>query len=108
MSTSGRSSILLKNAFTLAAAAAVLASILGVSGCPGGTGPGNTPSGDDDVAATVNGVAIPVSKVDQLIDAQVKQAGPAAAQQLTPVALAAARLQILDQLIQDEALYQRA
>jgi parvulin-like peptidyl-prolyl isomerase len=93
-----------KNAFTIAAAAALFASVLGLAGCGGGA---TTKGADDDVAATVNGVAIPVSKVDQQIDQQIKQAGPQA-QQLTPVALAAARLQILDQLIQEEALYQRA
>jgi parvulin-like peptidyl-prolyl isomerase len=96
---------LLNNRFTHAAAAALLASALGVAGCNGnGATPPPTP---DDVAATVNGVSIPVTKVDQVIDQQIKQAGPNAPQ-LTPVALAAARLQALDTLIQEEAMFQRA
>jgi parvulin-like peptidyl-prolyl isomerase len=96
---------LLKHVLTLTAGAALLASAVALSGCDN-SGGGKT--GGDDVAATVNGTAIPVSKVDQLIDQQIKQAGPGAQQQLTPVALAAARLQILDQLVQEEALFQRA
>jgi parvulin-like peptidyl-prolyl isomerase len=90
--------------FTFAAAAALLASALAFAGCNGTTG---GDSGDTETAATVNGVAIPVSKIDQLIDRQLKAGGPSA-QPLTPVALAAARLQILEQLVQQEALYQRA
>jgi parvulin-like peptidyl-prolyl isomerase len=97
-----------KNRFTHAAAAALLASAFGFAGCNPTPGPGGTsPGGDDDVAATVNGVNIPVTKVDQVIDQQVKQAGPNAPQ-ITPVALAAARLQALDSLIQEEAMFQRA
>lgn len=96
---------MLKHVLTITAAAALAASAVGLSACDSG---GSGTKGGDDVAATVNGTAIPVSKVDQLIDQQVKQAGPGAQQQLTPVALAAARLQVLDQLIQEEALYQRA
>lgn len=91
-----------KKAFTFAAAAALLASVLAVAGCP------NSPvTGGDGSAASVNGVAIPVTKVDQIIDQQLKQGGQTAPQ-LSPVAMAAARLQVLDQLIQEEALYQRA
>jgi len=94
---------LYKNAFTLAAAAVALLSTIGLIGC--GSGPGGKV--DTDVAATVNGVDIPVTKVDQVIDRQLKASGPQAPA-LTPVALAAYRLQVLDQLIQEEALYQRA
>lgn len=92
-----------KNAFSLAAVAALLFSVLGLAACGEG-GPGK---GADDTAATVNGVAIPVSKIDQIIDRQLKEGGPSAPQ-LTPVALAAARLKVLEQLIQEEALFQRA
>lgn len=93
------------NRFPLAAAAAILATALGIAGCGGSAGTSTTDSGE--TAATVNGVAIPVSKIDRLIDQQLKQGGPNVPQ-LTPVALAAARLQVLDQLIQEEALFQRA
>lgn len=94
------------NAFTLAAAAAILTAVLGVTGCPGPNDPGPN-GGDNEVAATVNGVNIPVSKIDQIIDLQLKQGGPNAPQ-LTPIDLAAARLQVLDGLIQEEAIFQRA
>jgi parvulin-like peptidyl-prolyl isomerase len=97
---------LLKRTFTLAATAALLACAVVLAGCDGTpSAPGD--GGSDDVAATVNGTSIPVSKIDRLIDQQLKQSGPNTPQ-LTPVALAAARLQVLDQLIQEEAIYQRA
>ena len=92
-----------KNAYSLAALAAILFSVMSLAAC-GETGPGK---GADDTAATVNGVAIPVSKIDQIIDRQLKESGPSAPQ-LTPVALAAARLKVLEQLIQEEAMFQRA
>lgn len=103
MSTIGRSRNLGKNAYSLAALAAILFSVMSLAAC-GETGPGK---GADDTAATVNGVAIPVSKIDQIIDRQLKESGPSAPQ-LTPVALAAARLKVLEQLIQEEAMFQRA
>lgn len=92
-----------KNAFSFIALAAILFSVTGLAACDG-TGPGK---GADDTAATVNGVAIPVSRIDQIIDRQLKESGPGAPQ-LTPVALAAARLKVLETLIQEEAMYQRA
>ncbi|MCC6744134.1 MAG: SurA N-terminal domain-containing protein [Acidobacteria bacterium] len=92
-----------KNAKLAAALAAVLFSVFGLTAC-GEPGPGK---GADDTAATVNGVAIPVSKIDQIIDRQLKESGPSAPQ-LTPVALTAARLKVLETLIQEEAMYQRA
>lgn len=106
MSTRGRSSLVLrKNVFTLAALAALMSAVLGFTSC--GEQAGSAGSADDEVAATVNGVNIPVSKIDTLIDQRLKSEGPGAPP-LTPVALAAARLQVLDTLIQEEALYQRA
>ncbi|HQR39826.1 MAG TPA: SurA N-terminal domain-containing protein [Blastocatellia bacterium] len=93
-----------KNFSILAVSAAILASIVGLYGCQEGGAPG---SSSDDVAATVNGISIPVSKIDQIIDQQIKASGPNSPQ-LTPVALAAARLQVVEQLIQEEAMYQRA
>jgi len=55
------------------------------------------------VAATVNGKKIMLTEVDTTI----KQQGAQVAQ-LSPVQLAQARLQVLDTLVQQEALYQRA
>ena len=94
------------NPTTLAALAVILASLMGLAGC-NGSGTSSTDSAEPETAATVNGVEIPVSKIDRLIDQQLKAGGPGAPA-LTPVALAAARMQLLEQLIQEEALYQRA
>ena len=59
---------------------------------------------NDAVAATVNGRNIPLSEVDRLISQQAK--GQQA--QLSPLENGAARLQVLDTLIQQEVLFQRA
>jgi parvulin-like peptidyl-prolyl isomerase len=56
----------------------------------------------ENVAATVNGKEIKLSEVDTMLNQQAKQ------EQLSPLELAAARLQILDDLIKQEVLYQRA
>ncbi|WP_352432066.1 SurA N-terminal domain-containing protein [Pyrinomonas sp.] len=56
------------------------------------------------VAATVNGKEIMLSEVDRIIS---QQTGGQQAQ-LSPLELAAARLQVLDGLIQQEVLFQRA
>jgi parvulin-like peptidyl-prolyl isomerase len=59
---------------------------------------------DNTVAATVNGKPILLSEIEQVITEQTggKQS------QMTQLALAQARLQVLDSLIQKEVLYQRA
>lgn len=88
---------------TVVLAASVGAMVLATGAC-GGNGGANA---DPEIAATVNGKEIPVSEIDRLIDLQLKQAGPTAPQ-LTPISLTAARLQILDQLITEEVLFQRA
>lgn len=59
---------------------------------------------DNAVAATVNGKNIMLSEVDKLITAQMQ----GQQDKLSPLALAQARLQILDSLIQKEVLLQRA
>ena len=60
------------NAYTLAAASALLAAVVGVAGCNNSKANGG--GGDDDVAASVNGVDIPVSKIDKQIDLQLTDA----------------------------------
>ena len=84
----------------IATVALLAAFALGLSACGGGT----SASGPKDVAATVNGKEITLSKVDQLISQQN------GGQQSTmmPVELATARIQALDSLIQQEVLFQRA
>jgi parvulin-like peptidyl-prolyl isomerase len=89
---------------TLLVAAAVLLALGGLTACDGG---GASTAADDDTAATVNGTEIPVAEVDRRIDAQIKAAG-SNQPELTPIDLAAARMQVLDSLIQEEALFQRA
>jgi parvulin-like peptidyl-prolyl isomerase len=59
---------------------------------------------NDSSAATVNGKDIKLSKVNKLLN---QQAGGQESQ-LSPIQLATARMQILDSLIQQEVLYQRA
>lgn len=61
-------------------------------------------SSDNAVAATVNGKNIMLSEVDKLITAQMQ----GQQDKLSPLALAQARLQVLDSLIQKEVLLQRA
>ena len=58
----------------------------------------------NDVAATVNSKEIKLSEIDTILNQQAK----GQKEQLSPLELAAARLQILDDLIKQEVLYQRA
>jgi len=62
----------------------------------------------EDVAARVNGVEIMVSEVDRLLEQQLRAGVQSGQAPPTPAELAAARLQILENLIVQEALYQRA
>jgi parvulin-like peptidyl-prolyl isomerase len=73
-----------------------------LSGCSGSKAGGT--GGGKDVAATVNGKEITLSDVDRIINqqAQGRQSSMSTIQQ------AAARLQVLDNLIQREAVVQRA
>ncbi|MDQ3753591.1 MAG: SurA N-terminal domain-containing protein [Acidobacteriota bacterium] len=57
-----------------------------------------------DVAAAVNGKKITMREVDQIISQQTRGQQT----QLSPLELAAARLQVLDGLVQQEVLFQRA
>jgi len=91
-----------KNRFALIAFFAFAAFIL--TGCPT-TPTGNTGGGDiNETAATVNGKAITMQDVDRA----VKQQAQGQESKLSPLELAAARLQVLEQLIQQEVLFQKA
>jgi parvulin-like peptidyl-prolyl isomerase len=59
---------------------------------------------DTAIAATVNGKSIMLSEVDRLL----RQQSGGQEDKMSPLQLAAARLQILDGLIQQEVLFQRA
>jgi peptidyl-prolyl cis-trans isomerase SurA len=83
---------------------ALLASAFAACNRPA-SGGGTEASGDPSaVAATVNGKNIMLSEVEKLISAQTQ--GQQA--QLSPLQLAQARLQVLEGLIQNEVLFQRA
>ncbi len=86
---------------------AVLA-VLALTGCPGGPGNNNagTTGGIDpnEAAATVNGKVIKLEEVERLLKQQAQgQEG-----KLSPLELAGARLQILQELIQQEVMFQKA
>jgi parvulin-like peptidyl-prolyl isomerase len=74
-----------------------------VSACGNGSSSASS-SGDDESAAVVNGTKIPVKDVDRLITQQFG----GQENQLSQIELAAYRLQALDSLITQEALYQQA
>ncbi|HEV2762095.1 MAG TPA: SurA N-terminal domain-containing protein, partial [Pyrinomonadaceae bacterium] len=78
---------------------ATLASAL--AACNGKTGSGAA-AGDSAVAASVNGTKIMMSEVERLIQQQAR------GQQLSPLQLAAARLTVIETLIQQQVLVQRA
>ena len=68
------------------------------------SGTSSGPSADASVAATVNGKNIMLSQVDKLIDQQYK----GQQSKLSTLELAQVRLQVLDGLIQQEVLFQKA
>ena len=75
-------------------------------GCKQETTTGSANSGE--LAARVGNTDIPLSKVDRMIDQGLQGQGGKKLSDLSPVELAAARLQALDSLITEEVLYQRA
>lgn len=80
-----------------------LAAII-LSGC-GGAGNSNTGKPDlNETAATVNGKAIKLEEVERVI----KQQGQGQEAKLSPLELAQGRLQVLQTLIQEEVLFQKA
>ena len=81
--------------------------VLSLSFLGSSCGEGNSSAGaggGDEVAATVNGVKILVKDVDRVIAQQLGEQGG----QLSPIEQAAARIQALDSLITQDALYQQA
>jgi parvulin-like peptidyl-prolyl isomerase len=64
-------------------------------------------SKDTAVAATVNGKNIMLREVDSILSQQAKSQGADIAQ-MSPLELAAGRLQVLDDLVKQEVLFQRA
>lgn len=89
--------------FKFLAIAVFAVATLTFTGCPGGstTAPGQ-PVGEN--AATVNGKAIKMETIEKAIKAQAQ--GQEA--RLSPLELATARLQVLQTLVQQEVMYQKA
>lgn len=90
--------------FKFSAIAVLTFAILSLTGCPNSaptTGGNTDPNGS---AASVNGKAIKMEEVERA----VKQQGQGQEAKLSPLELAQARLQILDGLIQQEVMYQKA
>ena len=105
----GVNSIVRKANFTIIGIVFLAIATFILSGCPGGaatgnsSNPGATPD-PNETAATVNGKAIKLEEVERLI----KQQGQGQEAKLSPLELAQARLQVVQGLIQDEVLYQKA
>lgn len=82
-------------------------SIFILSGCQGNTATNTTGSSSvvaNETAATVNGKAINLQEVERVI----KQQGQGQEGRLSPLELAQARLQVLEGLIQQEVMFQKA
>ncbi len=89
--------------FFTASVLAVMAVILGACGGPGAS---NSATGVDpnETAATVNGKAITMEEVERA----VKQQAQGQESKLSPLELAGARLQVLQSLIEQEVMFQKA
>src|SRR5690349_6308714 len=100
----GVKAIVRKANFTILSAAFLAVSVFILSGCPSTTTPEPGKVDPNEAAATVNGKAIKLEEVERII----KQQGQGQEVRLSPLELAQARLQVLQGLIQDEVLYQKA
>ncbi|MDH3494809.1 MAG: SurA N-terminal domain-containing protein, partial [Acidobacteriota bacterium] len=76
---------------------------LAAAACPDPKTPGD-PAATDETAATVNGNPIMLQEVERAIKATAQGQET----KLSPMELAQARLQVLQQLIQQEVMYQKA
>lgn len=93
--------------FRLFTVAILAVAILIIAGCTNsGTGNTNSTPGVDpnEVAATVNGKEIKLEEVERVL----KQQSQGQESKLSPLELAQARLQIVEGLIQQEVMYQKA
>ncbi|HEV3469275.1 MAG TPA: SurA N-terminal domain-containing protein [Pyrinomonadaceae bacterium] len=91
-----------------AAVSLALALAAALAACDPSKPPGGGTGGGADVAATVNGKSILLSEVDRIVSQQTRGGAGGAAVKLSPLEQAAARLQVLDQLIQRQVLFDRA
>ena len=77
---------------------------LALTGCPSGTASNSAIGDPNEIAAKVNGKAITMQEVDRAI----KQEAQGQESKFSPLELAGARLQVLEKLIQQEVLFQKA
>jgi peptidyl-prolyl cis-trans isomerase C len=107
MNFEGAKAIVRYFSFRFSAATVLALAAIALSACGSGatgTGGSSTSGGGGETAATVNGTAIRMEEVERVIKSQAQgQEG-----RLSPLELAQARLQVLDQLIQQEVMYQKA
>lgn len=89
--------------FSAIAVLAVAAAFAFTACGPSTTNDPNNPTGGD-TAATVNGKAIKMEEVERVIKAQTQ----GQQSKLSPLELTQTRLQVLEQLIQQEVMYQKA
>lgn len=97
----GDNAIVLKKVRTGAALSGALLTAVFIAAC-GGSGP--VSNGSNETAATVNGKAIKMEDVDRAVKIQAQ----GQESRFSPLELASARLQVLDGLIQQEVMFQRA
>ncbi len=92
--------------FTIIGVAFLAIALFMLSGCPttGTSGNTNGLPNMDEAAATVNGKPIKMEEVERAL----KQQSQGQESKLSPLELAAARLQILETLIQQEVMFQKA
>ena len=84
---------------------AILAFVtLALTGCPSNSASNSGQKDPSEIAATVNGKAITMEEVDRA----VKQQAQGQESKLSPLELAGARLEVLQSLIQQEVLFQKA
>ena len=101
----GVNSIVRKANFTILGVAFLAISTLILSGCPGGSNPNTGDRPDlNETAATVNGKVIKLEEIERVL----KQQAQGQETRLSPLELAAARLQILQGLIEQEVMFQKA
>jgi parvulin-like peptidyl-prolyl isomerase len=96
---------MLKNKFLIAVFVAAMAALLGACGGSGSVGNSSTGTVDpNETAATVNGKPIKMEEVERA----VKQQAQGQESKLSPLELAGARLQVLQSLIEQEVMFQKA
>ena len=84
--------------------AAIFTFAAGFAGCGGPSGGPDSGSDPNETAATVNGKPIKMEEVERAI----KQQAQGQETHLSPLELAAARLQVLQSLIEQEVMFQKA